>query len=198
VRIATYGALAIGLYTVENLLPSPIPWLRIGASNVAVVLALYELGVIPAAGVLLLKLVLGSLLFGRFLSPFFWFGLVGGTLGLAAMVVAFTAGRRWLSIVGVSIAGGVFHNVGQLAVARLLLLPADAAWYLLPILVLVGTVSGGVIGIVAGLVQEYQHKDTEDMKKSRGRYQGAKDRMRNGEANRQECREDRGAGKARV
>ena len=107
VRIATYGALAIGLYTVENLLPSPIPWLRIGASNVAVVLALYELGVVPAAGVLLLKLVLGSLLFGRFLSPFFWFGLAGGTLGLAAMAVAVTAGRRWLSVVGVSIAGGV-------------------------------------------------------------------------------------------
>ena len=159
VRVATYGALAIGLYTVENLLPSPIPWLRIGASNVAVVLALYELGVVPAAAVLLLKLVLGSLLFGRFLSPFFWFGLVGGTLGLAAMVAAFAAGRRWLSIVGVSIAGGVFHNVGQLAVARLLLLPADAAWYLLPILVLAGTIGGAVIGVVAGLVQEYQHKD---------------------------------------
>ncbi len=174
VRIATYGALAIGLYTVENLLPSPIPWLRIGASNVAVVLALYELGVVPAAGVLLLKLVLGSLLFGRFLSPFFWFGLAGGTLGLAAMAVAFTAGRRWLSVVGVSIAGGVFHNVGQLAVARLLLLPADAASYLLPILVLVGTVGGGVIGIVAGLVQEYQHKDTGSMKTPKGKYQDAK------------------------
>ncbi len=152
-RVAIYGALAVGLYTVENLLPSPLPWLRVGASNIAILLALYDLGAGGAAAVFLLKLLVGSVLVGRFLTPFFWFALFGGGASLAAMMVARMIGGRFLSVVGVSVVGGVFHNIGQLAVARLMLIPSDSVWLLLPVLGLVGVVSGALIGVATRLVQ---------------------------------------------
>ncbi len=153
VRVAIYGALAIGLYTAESLIPSPLPWLRIGASNIAVLLALYDLGPGGSVTVFLLKLLVGSVLMGRFLSPFFWFAAAGGAASLGAMILVRSVGRRFLSIVGVSVAGGVMHNVAQLAVARVMVVPDDSIWLLLPILVLAGVVSGVFVGIAARLAR---------------------------------------------
>ena len=151
-RVAIHGALAIGLYTVENLIPTPLPWLRVGVSNVAILLALFELGPGGAGAVLLLKLVVGSLLVGRFLTPFFWFAFAGGMASFGLMVLARWVGRGVLGVVGVSIVGGAGHSLAQLGVARLLLLPSDAAWALAPVLMLVGTLSGLVVGLLARAV----------------------------------------------
>jgi len=153
VRIAVYGALAVGLYTVENLIPSPLPWLRVGASNIAILLALYDLGTRGAVAVFLLKLLLGSILVGRFLTPFFWFAAFGGCASLLAMVLARMVAGRFMSIVGVSVIGGVFHNTAQLVVARLVMVPSNSVWFLLPVLELVGVVSGALVGVAARLVQ---------------------------------------------
>lgn len=153
VRVAVYSALAVGLYTVENLIPSPLPWLRVGVSNIAILLALDGMGAACALAVFFLKLFLGSMLVGRLFTPFFWFALAGGGAGLAAMVLCRFLFRRALGIVGVSIVGGVFHNAGQLAVAGLLLVPGGALLMLLPVLVLVGAVTGGLVGAAARAVQ---------------------------------------------
>ncbi len=152
-RTAVYAALAIGLYTVEAVIPTPLPWLRVGVANVAVVLALYDLGPGGAGAVLALKLVVGSLLLGRFLTPFFWFAAAGGAVALGMMVLSRAVAGRWLTIVGVSVVGGVAHNLAQLAVARLLLVPSDAVWLLAPVLVVVGAASGAAIGLLARLVR---------------------------------------------
>jgi heptaprenyl diphosphate synthase len=152
-RIAIYGALALGLYTVENFLPTPLPWLRVGIANVAVVLALDELGVIGAVVVFCIKLILGSIITGRFLTPFFFFGAVGGVISLAAMILVRVLGRRMFSVVGISVAGGVFHNIGQLLVARFVLIQSSALWRFFPVLVLFGVGTGIFIGILARLVQ---------------------------------------------
>ncbi len=151
--IAIYGALAIGLWSVENYLPSPLPWLRLGIANVAIVLALDELGGLGALAVLLLKLIIGSIVTGRFLTPFFFFGTVGGGLSLLVMVLIRILGKKKLSVVGISCAGGAFHNLGQLAVAQLLLSPNISLLRLLPILTLIGTITGTTIGLLARLVQ---------------------------------------------
>ncbi len=152
-RIPIYGALALGLYTVENYLPTPLPWLRLGIANVAVVLALDELGVIGAVVVFFIKLILGSIITGRFLSPFFFFGAVGGVISLAAMVLLWVLGRKAVSVVGISVVGGVFHNIGQLLVARFVLIQSSALWRFLPVLVLIGVGTGTLIGILARLIQ---------------------------------------------
>jgi heptaprenyl diphosphate synthase len=152
-RIAIYGALAVGLYTVENLLPTPLPWLRIGVANVAVVLALTDLGLTAAALVFLAKLILGSIITGRFLTPFFFFGAVGGVIALGAMLLVWVFGRKVVSVVGISVAGGVFHNIGQLLIARFALIQSPALWRLLPVFIVIGVGTGTGIGIVARLIQ---------------------------------------------
>lgn len=153
VRIAVYAALATGLYMAESALPSPMPWLRIGAANIGVVLALYDLGVSAAVATAGIKLLLGSILLGRFLTPFFWLGAAGSLAGLALMVLVKAMLGRLVGPVGASAAGGVGHSLGQLAVARLLLLPGPVAAALVPVMVLTGTVSGAAVGIIARLVQ---------------------------------------------
>ncbi len=152
-RVAIYGALAIGLWTVENYLPTPLPWLRLGLANMAVVLALDELGVGAGVAVLLLKLVVGSMLAGRFLTPFFFFGAAGGGLALLAMAFLKLAGRRYITVVGLSCAGGVCHNIGQLVVARFLLVSSPVLLRLLPLLSLLGVITGTLVGLLARLVQ---------------------------------------------
>lgn len=153
VRVAVYAALATGLYMAEGVLPSPLPWLRIGAANIGVVLALYDLGAGAAAAAAIIKLVLGSVLLGRFLTPFFWFGAAGSFVGLGLMVLVRAVAGRAVGPVGASAAGGVGHNLGQLAVARLLLLPGPAVIVLVPVMILAGTLSGTAVGILARLVQ---------------------------------------------
>lgn len=152
-RIAIYGALAIGLWMVENYLPTPLPWLKLGIANVAVVLALDELGGVGALAVFFLKLIVGSVVTGRLLTPFFFFSAFGGGLALVAMIITRTLGRNCFSVVGISCVGGVFHNIGQLFGARILLVPSASLWQLLPILTLLGTITGMLMGLLARLVQ---------------------------------------------
>lgn len=153
IRVAVYAALATGLYMAESAMPGPLPWLRIGAANIGVVLALYDLGVSAAVAAAGIKLVLGSILLGRFLTPFFWLSATGSLAGLVLMVLVKATSGRFVGPVGASAVGGVGHSLGQLAVARLLLLPGPAAAALVPVMVLTGTVSGAVVGIIARLVQ---------------------------------------------
>ncbi len=152
IKIAVYSALAIGLYTVENYLPVPVPWLRLGIANVAVVMALDEVGVTGAVVVFILKLVIGSIVAGRFLTPFFFFALVGGGLALGTMIVTKLLANRLVTVVGISCVGGVFHNIGQLLVARYLLVPDQRLLLLLPVLIFLGAVTGTATGFIARLV----------------------------------------------
>ncbi len=146
------GRLPLGFYTVDNFLPMPLPWLRLGIGNLGIVLALVDIGALGAFWVFLLKLILGSIIAGRFLTPFFFFAAVGGILGLGAMIITQAVGRRFFSAVGISCAGGVAHNIGQLIVARVLLVPSSGLWVLVPVVVLFGAISGTCIGLFARLV----------------------------------------------
>lgn len=151
-KISVVSALGLALYTFENCLPIPVPWLRLGISNVAVVLGLSLFGVGGACLVFLIKVFIGSLIAGRFLSPFFFFALFGG--GMALVVMA--ASKRFLSppltIVGVSMLGGVTHNLVQLVAAYFLFFPVNSFFVLTPLFVLLGLASGSTVGVVSALV----------------------------------------------
>ena len=147
-RYALLTALAMVLSWLESLLvfPGLLPGMKVGLANIAVVFALYRLGPRQAAWISLARVGLAALTFGNAYS--FAYSLAGAALSLAVM----TGLKKWdkLSLLGVSVAGGVCHNLGQLAVAMAVLGTARLGWYL-PVLLFSGTAAGTVIGIAGGL-----------------------------------------------
>jgi len=125
----------------------PVPGIKLGLANIVVIIFLYRYGVSDAAKVQLLRILLFSTLFGGINTALF--SLAGGVLSLAAMIVLQKAGV--FSILGVSIAGGVFHNVGQIAAAAVVVQNAAMFAYL-PLLIITGQVTGLLTGLVAFLV----------------------------------------------
>ena len=95
------------------------------------------------------RIVLTGLTFGGLFSMLY--SLAGGLLSFVVMALLSRSGR--LHIAGVSICGGVMHNIGQLAVAMLVLETVNV-WFYLPVLLISGAVTGVVIGIVGGLLVE--------------------------------------------
>lgn len=138
-------ALALGLAYIEVLMPpllASVPGIKMGLPNIILIFLLYRRGFVPAATVSLLRMVLVTLLFGNTMA--FFYSLAGGVLSMAVMVLL----RRlnFLSVTGVSVAGGVSHNVGQILMAMWLLNTAELGYYLI-VLAITGTVAGLLIGL---------------------------------------------------
>jgi len=144
---------AVGLiFTyVEALIPFSlgIPGVKLGFANIVIVFTLYRFGSKYAFGVNIVRIILAGLLFG---SPFSaLYSLAGGMISLCAMILVKKAGV--FSITGTSMAGGVFHNLGQITVAALVVQTTQIVAYL-PVLIFSGIAAGIVNGIVAQLCLE--------------------------------------------
>ncbi len=142
-------ALALIMSYVEAQIPAfvAVPGMKLGLTNIVVVVALYLMGAKSAMFINIVRIILVSLLFGNTMS--FAFSIVGGMLSTILMIVLKKTDK--FSTVGVSAAGGITHNVGQILVAVILLQTKAIAWYL-AILWISGIVSGIVIGVIAGLI----------------------------------------------
>ena len=149
-RLASFGvfvALALIFSYIETLIPFQIgiPGVKLGLANLVIVIALYRM---PVGEVYLLsgvRVVLTGFLFGNLMSILY--SLAGGILSLTVMWGMKRV--RSVSILGVSIAGGVFHNVGQLLAAALMVETYGVFSYL-PVLLISGLLTGFVIGLAAG------------------------------------------------
>ena len=149
-RLASFGvfvALALIFSYIETLIPFQIgiPGVKLGLANLVIVIALYRM---PVGEVYLLsgvRVVLTGFLFGNLMSILY--SLAGGILSLTVMWGMKRI--RSVSILGVSIAGGVFHNVGQLLAAALMVETYGVYSYL-PVLLISGLLTGFVIGLAAG------------------------------------------------
>ena len=150
-KVAQYGlitALALVLSWLESLLPPlGVPGVKLGLPNLAVVFALYRLGFRDACVISLARVVLVALLFGN--GAALAYSVAGAALSLALMGLLKKTGK--FSPVGVSVAGGVAHNAGQILVAMALLETSRLAWYL-PVLWISGTIAGVLVGIVSGVL----------------------------------------------
>lgn len=103
--------------------------------------------------VTLIRVILGSLFTGTFLGPAFMLSFGGGVLSTAAMGLAFTLSRTFFGPVGLSIIGAFFHNIAQLGLAYLLFIQRiEAVLLISPVIVLIGTLTGVVNGIIADLL----------------------------------------------
>jgi heptaprenyl diphosphate synthase len=147
-------ALALVLSYAERMLPSPVPsvpGIKLGLANAVTLVILYARFPKPALTavmVTILRVLLGGLLFSGLWSMLY--SLAGAVLSLIAML---TLKRLPFSIIGVSVAGGVTHNIAQLAIASLALNEARLMWYF-PVLILAGIASGAVISLIAALVSK--------------------------------------------
>ena len=138
-------AIAMVFAYVEVLLPplfTAVPGIKLGLPNIVIIFVLYRFGFGQAAAVSFVRIVAVSLLFGNPMT--FAYSVAGGVLSLLAM--ALLKKLDILSTVGVSVAGGVLHNTGQILMAMLLLDTAQLGYYLI-ILAVTGTISGVLIGL---------------------------------------------------
>ncbi|MBR5467629.1 MAG: Gx transporter family protein [Firmicutes bacterium] len=153
-KVAYYGifaALAILMGYVEAIIPMPAPpGIKLGLSNVIVVLCLYTMGVKSAFFISIVRVFISALLFKGFVSM--WYALAGATLSFAVMALLFK--MKKVSIVGVSAAGGVFHNIGQLIIASILL-GRSVVLFMMPMLMVSGVVTGVIIGIIGKYCVEH-------------------------------------------
>lgn len=148
-RVAKCGlliALAMVFSYVEVLIPFNfgIPGIKLGLANLIVVVGFYSMKTTDVIAVSLVRIFLSGLLFGNLMSILY--SLSGGILSIIVMLLLKRLHK--FSIVGVSIAGGVFHNIGQIIVAMLILENFAVAVYLPPLLI-AGTITGMIIGILA-------------------------------------------------
>lgn len=152
--MALTTALAMILSFIESQIPAfvAVPGVKVGLANIAVVFALYKLGWKEAVAVSLVRVVLVSMLFGSLASMFY--SLAGAALSLIGMGLLKMSGK--FTEIVVSVAGGILHNIGQIAMACLIL-ETDVLRYYLPFLILSGTVAGVVIGVISAIMVKRIH-----------------------------------------
>ncbi len=132
---------------VETLIPISlgIPGAKLGLANLVIVTALYKMRLQEVYVLSVVRVVLSGLIFGNYISILY--SLAGGLLSLTVMA-ALKKGDRF-SVTGISVAGGVFHNIGQLLIAMFIVETFSISYYI-PGLLAAGTVTGLMIGILSG------------------------------------------------
>lgn len=150
--VAIYGlllAVAFAFSFIEVLIPFNlgIPGVKLGLANLVVVVMLACLPWQGALTVSVLRILLSGLLFGG--PSGMLYALAGGLCSFAVMALLLRC--RHFSLFGVSMAGGLAHNFGQLAVAIWATQTARIVWYL-PVLIISGVTTGALIGLAASLI----------------------------------------------
>ena len=155
-KLAALGVLtaaALILSYLEALLPpifAAIPGIKMGLPNIAIIYVLYRCGLKEAAAVSLVRLAVVAMLFGNAMTLIY--SLAGAVLSLTLMYLL----KRLdiVSMVGVSIVGGVSHNLGQILVAMWLMETAEIGYYMI-VLTVTGTIAGVLIGLASSFIMRY-------------------------------------------
>ena len=148
--LALCASLALLLSYVEALIPpifSAVPGIKMGLPNIIIVFILYHFGVFNAGAISFVRLIIVSLLFGN--PMVFLYSLAGAVLSL--LVMAILKKLDFLSTVGVSVAGAIMHNLGQVIVAMILMNTSEIGYYMI-VLSITGVISGVFIGLCGALM----------------------------------------------
>ena len=155
VRLSLLTAISLVIFVVETRIPSlvPIPGVKLGLANIITVVAVYLCSPWEAALMLTVRIILGSIFCGTPLS--FLYSIAGGALCLSASIASKSVipeTRMWLT----SIIGAIFHNLGQILAAALILRTASVFVYL-PVLMITGSIAGLFCGLCAQLIVKRIH-----------------------------------------
>lgn len=151
-RAAYFGvltALALIFSYIETLIPIQfgVPGIKLGLANLIIVIVLYKTDWREALLLSVVRIIIAGFIFGNLFSIVY--SLAGGVLSLAVMALLKRKDR--FSVAGISMPGGVCHNIGQLIVAMIVVETYQVGYYL-PVLLIAGLITGAVIGAVAGEV----------------------------------------------
>ena len=143
--LSIFTALAITLSILEGLIPMPFlpPFMKLGLSNIAVMLAAVNISSPAALLIAVLKGIFAA--FTRGVTAGIM-SLAGGVISSLLMAVLLRSKKQPFGMIGIGIIGGCSHNIGQLAVAALLSSPAVFSFT--PFLLIIGGLSGALTGVV--------------------------------------------------
>ena len=144
--LGLFLALALICSYVESLIPFSfgIPGVKLGLTNIVVILMLYRAGIKDALVISVLRILLAGMLFGNLFSILY--SLAGGLLSFFCMVMLKQTGK--FGVTAISAIGGITHNLGQILTAVLVVENANLLYYF-PTLLLAGVITGVLIGMTA-------------------------------------------------
>jgi heptaprenyl diphosphate synthase len=152
--IALLVGLGVVLHRLEALLPLPTPWVKLGLANIMTLIALVFLGFRAALEVTLLRVLLGSVLGGTFLSPTFFLSLAGGLASVGIMGLLYREGRAF-SLVGISVAAAYAHTTAIFVCVFFLLIHQSVFFNLLPVFLTFSLISGILTGLLANNITQH-------------------------------------------
>ena len=149
-KIALLGVLlaaTIVIAILESFIPSFIPGIKLGFANIVILVTLYELGILEAVFINVVRVLIVSLVRGTFLSMGFFMSLTGCFMSLGIMILFYLVIKKF-SIIGVSVIGALFHVFGQLLIAMIYMSTVYVIYYL-PVIALSAVITGVIVGLVA-------------------------------------------------
>lgn len=154
VWVAKYGmliSLAFIFSYLESIIPVfiPVPGVKLGLANLVTIVGLYTVGIPGTVVVSLFRIVLAGFTFGN--ASTMMYSLAGGAVSLILMILC--KKTNWFSQIGVSIVGGIGHNIGQITIAAWVT-RTSGVYYYLPMLLVAGVIAGAVIGLLGGMVTD--------------------------------------------
>ena len=155
-ELAIFTAIAFIFSYIESLFPLPIPFpgIKLGLANLVIVLVLYKNGFCQALSVSIVRGLLNAFTFGSLFG--FLYSLAGSVLSLIIMNLLKNKTHLHISAFGVSVAGGISHNIGQLLLAMWLVGRTTLLFYT-PVLLLSGLLTGLIIGLLTEEVLKRIH-----------------------------------------
>lgn len=154
--VAILSAIAVILSYVDTIVSKaifPLVPIKIGISNVVIIYAIYRLGFLKSSLVVLIKSLLGSLILGSYTT--FIIGFTGSLLSFLSMQLIYHLWKDKISIIGISIVGGMMHILGQLFITSIMYQMKDIIIYYGWILLIVSFVSSIIMGIIGKKIIDY-------------------------------------------
>lgn len=149
--LAFITAFALTIYIAEMFIPKPLPFIKLGLSNVVIVYMIYSGLSIEALVVTLAKTIVGGFISGTIFSPTTLMSFSGGIFSYLVML-AFYHSKLSFSIIGISILGSISHNLGQLMTVKLFIIKDTKLLYLFPVMLVLGIATGLITGYFAHLM----------------------------------------------
>ncbi len=150
---------ALVLHYIEGFIPVLAPGAKLGLANIMTMVTLVIFGFKEAMVVVVIRSVLGSLLGGSVTGILY--SLSGGILSGLAMSLLYLNFQSYFSLMGISTAGAVFHNIGQLLTASWIFGTIGILYTYLPILMLAAVITGYFNGLVTRYILKYLHNKLE-------------------------------------